>query len=55
MSETKVKSRSIIQLGYEFGLGFLLSIVTTYGIMRIIFWVYVWVHHKWFAPLGLPI
>lgn len=55
MDTKPIKSRSIIQLGYEFGLGFFLSITTIYGIYFIILKVLSWGYLKWFAPVGVHI
>jgi hypothetical protein len=49
------KSRSIFWLGYEFGMGLILSIVVTFGLMRIISKAIQWSYYKWFAPLGIHI
>jgi hypothetical protein len=55
MDTKPIKSRSIVRLGYDFGLGFLLSIATVYGMTRILAKIYIWGYHKWFAPLGIHI
>lgn len=55
MDTKPTKSRSIIWVGYELGLGFLMAIIVTYGMTRIVSKIVQWGYHKWFAPLGIHI
>lgn len=50
-----MSNRSLIWLGYEFGLGLILSFLTCFGLLRLSSKVVLYVYDKWFASVGVSI